>query len=238
MSGFIGYAQGRKRKSPDQNVGYRKKPYKPSLTQRMKSSPALYKGGKKEVKTVDSTIASLQFCEDSVVANSMRLLNLVPQDASPNGRIGKRITAVAVSIKGNISMASASIADKVMLALVWIRTPNQASTLPAFTDIFAAQDPNAQTNRDNASKFKILRRWEHIMVGNITTPSVDNVFIDINEYVSLKGKQSVWTNSGTAGTIGQFEKGALILCACGLHAFGATTTPLMNGFTRFYFYDE
>jgi len=66
---------------------------------------------------------------------------------------------------------------------------------------------------------------------------VDTV-VKIDEYVPLKGLQSVWTAASTAGTIGEFEQGALVLLTVGTANYGATTTALLNGNSRFYFSEE
>lgn len=207
----------------------------------MRTQPGRYRrrvGMKVEVKTVDTTISGLRFSTDSLVANSLQLINTVPRDASPTGRIGKKISTVGVQIRLYVASASATIVDKGTVVLIWVKTPNQASTLPAWTEILTSQSAQALTNRDNSSKFKILRRWDFAFTGNTTTPATGNELQVHDEYVKLPGLKSMWTNASTAGTIGEFEKGALLLGTVGLFAYGATTTPLLSGFTRFYFKDE
>lgn len=195
------------------------------------------RGLKLETKTVDTSVGPLNFDNNSAVANCMQLLNTVPTGTSSVTRVGKAVQMVSVQIRGEITASTATIAHKVALLLVYIRNPNQAATLPAVTEILTAQSSNQLTNRDNSSKFKIVRRWEYSVIGNITTPQCGNELICVDEYVELGYLDSVWTSASTAGTIAEFEKGALILLAVGDAANGATTTPVFVGRTRVYFKD-
>lgn len=213
-------------------------PAQRSYMVRQKMFRPIARANPQEVKTVDTTINALRFDTDSVVANSLQLLNTVPQDASPNGRVGKKITTVGLQLRLYMASASATVTARGRVLLIWVRTPNQAATLPAWTEILASQSSQAMSNRDGASKFKIVRSWNYEFVGNSTTPSTGKELQILDEYVKLPGKQCVWTNTGTAGTIAQFEKGALLLGTVGNAAYGATITPLLTGFTRFYFKDE
>lgn len=191
-----------------------------------------------EVKTVDTTVAAMNFDNNSAVAGTMLLLNTIAQDASPTGRIGKKIVMKGVHMHLRINAGTATIGEKCALLLVYVRTNNQAATLPAWTEVLTTQSATSQTNRDNASKFKIVRRWDFNIIGNVTAPATGQELKCIDEFVPFKkGLESLWTNAGTAGTIGQFEKGSLILMSVGINGNGATTTPVANGTTRVYFLD-
>lgn len=194
---------------------------------------------KPEVKTVDSLMNLMQFSTDSTVANCMLLLNTVPTGNSAITRIGKKVAAKAIQIRGTLLVSTATKADNVALMLVWIKTPNLAATLPAVTEILKTQHVASLTNRDNASKFKIVRRWNYVLTGNQTTPSTGTEEICIDEYVTLKPSkyESVWSQGSVNGTIGEFEKGALILLCVGEEAYNATTTVTIYGNTRYFFVD-
>lgn len=195
------------------------------------------RGLRLEPKTVDSSF-SLNFDSNSAVANSMKLLNTIPTGTSAITRVGKRVCLKSVLIRGSIEAAGATIGEKCALLLIYIRNPNQAATLPAWTEILTSQSSVALTNRDNASKFKIVRRWDYDVIGNTTTPATGSEIITVNEFVKLKDLPSVWTSASTAGTIGEFEEGALILASVGKQANGATTTPTIAGNARVYFEDK
>jgi len=189
-----------------------------------------------ETKTVD-TAATLNFDTDSAVANCMKLVNTIATGSASTQRIGKRVNLKAIAIRGQIYVGSATTIQRIALLLVYIRNPNQAATLPAVAEILATQSSLSLTNRDGASKFKIIRRWDFKMSGNQTTPATGLEIIAFDKFVSLKGLPSEWTNASTAGTIGEFEKGALILLSVGAAANGATTTPIANLNNRIYYVD-
>lgn len=194
-------------------------------------------GLRPEPKTVDTSIGGMVFDNNSAVASTMKLLNTIPTGTSATSRVGKRVALKAIAIRGNIAAASATTMEKCTMLLVYIRTPNQATTLPAWTEILKGQTSYDLTNRDNASKFKILRRWDYEIIGNATTPSTGMEEQYFEYFVPLRGLPSTWTNASTAGTIGEFEEGALILCTVGDAANGATTTCTCSGNTRLYFTD-
>lgn len=195
------------------------------------------RGLKTEVKTVDSTIA-MSFSNDGTVAQTMTLVNTIAQDASPTTRIGKKVMMTAIAIRGNAIVNTVLANARATLLLVYVRNNNQASTLPAWTEILVTQGSTALTNRDNASKFKILRRWDYKLIGDqdSTTPTTDNLQL-VEEFVKFKKPlEACWTTAGTAGTIGQFEKGSLLLISVGSIA-QAAPAPVFNGNTRVYFTD-
>lgn len=195
------------------------------------------RGIKSEIKTVDAACAT-SFSSDGTVAQTMQLLNTIAQDASPTGRIGKKVLLKSLAIRGTISVANTLNCGKVAMLLVYVRNNNQAATLPAWTEIMVAQNANALTNRDNASKFKILRRWDFKTIGDsdATPPTSESIQI-VEEFVKFKKPlEACWTAAGTAGTIGQFEKGSLLLMTCGAVGQGSGPATFV-GNTRCYFND-
>lgn len=214
--------------------------FKPQPIQRSLPSPRYAprpKALKLEVKTVD-TACSMNFDNNSAVASCMQLVNTIPTGTLTTQRIGKRVSLKALQIRGVVNAGSSQANYHVTLILVWIKTPNQSATLPAATDILVTQSSLALNNRNNASKFKIVRRWDFKTQGSTSTSNSGNEIQNIDEYVTFKqGKfQSCWTGTSTAGTIAEFEQGALILFSVG-PAANDTTTPTFVGNTRVYFED-
>lgn len=196
------------------------------------------RGLKAEVKTLDAAF-TLRMTTDSAVANCIQLLNTIPQDASPTSRIGKKVMMTGVAIRGWVYANTTYITQKGTLLLIYVRNNNQAATLPAIAEILVSQSSNALTNRDNASKFKILRRWDYALSGDFdTTPGGDKAVYVIEEFVKFKSPlEACWTAAGTAGTIGQFEKGSLLLVSVGTQAEAGTAYALAVGNSRVYFND-
>ena len=191
-----------------------------------------------EVKTVD-TAFSLRCDVDSDVAYNMKLLNTIPTGNTSNSRVGRKVELKGLQIKATVYSATATKQTHVAVALVWVRNPNKAATLPATTDIFVSQSSISLTNRDNASNFKIVRRWDWHIIGNSTTPSTGAELFPFDEYINFKaGKYtSSWTQTSTTGVIADFEQGALILVSLGDAVYGATTTVLATGNARCYYID-
>lgn len=194
-----------------------------------------------EMKTVDTTLSAgtLNFDNNSAVAARMQHINVVTQGTSAIQRIGKRLIMKAVQIRGVIKAASATTVQKCSLLLVYVRSVNSISgttTLPAMTEIMTNQSANSLTNRDYAGKYKILRRWDFVVTGNITNPATGNEEKIFEEYIVFKKPLLTQFNSvGTTGVYDQVEKGALLLISLGEDNYLSTTTPLFTGYTRVYF---
>lgn len=191
-----------------------------------------------ETKSLDTSNIQLRFDNNSALANVMQYLNPVAVSGGPNGRIGKKINGKAIHIRGTILTASASTMYKCAIVLIYVRN-NNLSALPPVTDIFTTQDSNSLTSLQNASKFKIVRRWEYSVIGNSTTPSTGNELIVFDEYIKLKDTKYVtlYTQAGSSGVITECQEGAFLLLTLGSASYGATTTPIFDCETRYYFDD-
>jgi len=190
-----------------------------------------------EKKTVDIALSNLRYSSDAAVANCLQHISLIPQGNTSITRVGKSCILKALAMRGRISAGTASVYEKCASMLIWVRSPNLAATLPAIAEILATQSPDSLTNRDNANKFKILRRWDHIVTGNLTAPATGNEFHNFEEYIPLKNLECQWKKDDTTGVIASCTKGALLFFTVGLNVYGATTTPLFNGNFRLYFED-
>lgn len=194
-----------------------------------------------EMKTCDTALTSgkLNFDSTSIVDNMMQQLNAIPQNTSPIGRIGKRCIMKALQIRGHIFVGTATVYERISLMLVYVRNVNAitgTTVLPAITEILATQSSISLTNRDYASKHKILRRWDYVLTGNRTTPTTGREGMPFEEYIVFKKPLLVqYTGISTTGVYNEVEKGALLLISLGLSANGSTTTPVFVGNSRLYF---
>jgi len=152
-------------------------------------------------------------------------ISVVPLGTSVNQRIGKMVNLTGVQLRGTVTAGSGS-KEHCALMLVYDREPNQAAALPAITDILNSASSNAQTNRDNAPRFKIVRRWDFNIVG---TPGTASVAVEsqhiIDEFIPLKrGKYPIkYTAANTDGANTGKVKGNLLLVTIGNNANGAAT---------------
>lgn len=196
------------------------------------------RGLKTEIKTVDTNY-SLTGTTDGAVATNLQLMNTIAQDASPTGRIGKKVMMNGVAIRGTLAAQTTLGCTHATILLIYVRNNNQAATLPAWAEILSSQSPISLTNRDGASKFKILRRWDYKCIGDYdsTTPTSETLQI-VEEFVKFKKPlEACWTNAGTAGTIGQFEKGSLLLGVVSDQTAASNKGAQFVGNSRVYFSD-
>lgn len=189
-----------------------------------------------EMKTVDNTVTSQRFNSANLAANTV-LLNQVDQGNTANTRIGKRIVMKAIQIRGKIQVpTSATVLDKVTVLLIYVRNVNSTgtATLPLPTEVLAAGTSSGLTNRDAASKFKILRRWDYIVQGNTTVPTEQSKYIFEEYIVFKKPLVTQWLSGSTTGPYSAMEKGGLILMTLGDAVDGATN-PVFSFNCRLYY---
>lgn len=90
-------------------------------------------------------------------------LNLIPQDATQSGRIGRTCTVKSIHIKGQVQYvpaASTNGCDSAFMYLVLDKQCNGAAA--AATAVLDSTDFRvAMTNLENSDRFVILKKWIH-----------------------------------------------------------------------------
>jgi len=186
----------------------------------------------------DGAVAGTPFAP--VAATSAWVLNQVPIGNSSITRVGRRFANTAIALRGSVLAGSTGGASVAAMVLVWDRNPNQAAAIPAFTTVFTTQHSSSLTNKDNAPRFKILRRWVWTVVGDSDAASdrVDSSLYYFDEFVKLKNKVTLLTAADTTGLLPDMVEGALYLYLLG-DAAKSTATPSMYSFqSRLYFADH
>lgn len=201
---------------------------------------------REEMKTAeyDGSTNTLTFANDDVITNvAIAHLNVIACGVTSQTRIGKRVIMKALQIRGAIVPDTASTPQKVSLILVYVRSVNAVAggtttALPHVTEILTTRSPNALTNRDYASKFKILRRWDYYLSGvSGTSAATGNEGRVFEEYIVFKKPLLAQWQAGpnTTGIYSEMEKGALLLISLGNVATAATTNYKFNFQSRLYF---
>lgn len=194
---------------------------------------------REEMKTFDiGTSTTLVCSSDGTTAQTQQLLNTIPTGTSSITRIGKKVLMKALQIRGILEAGSTGVSERCAILLVYVRSNNQAATPTVWADILNAQSPISMTNRDNASKYKILRRWDYQVIGNATTAGQqsDKTAYAFDEYVVFKKPLiSTWTSASVAGTIAEFEKGSLHICCVGNATTAGTLRPAFSFRSRLYY---
>lgn len=164
-------------------------------------------------------------------------INQVPLGNSSITRTGRKLSITAVAIRGRIYLQAASINTKVSLLLVWDRNVNQAAALPPWNSILNAQNSISLTNKDNAPRFKILRRWDHVLTGSFSASvNSSNSIVSIDEFVKMKNKVTYFTTADTTGLYPNMQEGGLLLYLTSDTDVGASCA-LAELNTRVYFQD-
>jgi len=159
------------------------------------------------------------------------LLATIAQGASVNTRVGKKVILKSVQGRGYISGNATTLFSLCTFMIVYDRRPTGA--LPTIADILVSVDPRALNNDANSGRFKILKRCDEVIIGNVTNPDTGVEVKEAGFYVKLRGLPSVFKAAGT-GAIGDIEEGALYLVTLGQVAAGTAACTLSMGFrTRF-----
>lgn len=167
-------------------------------------------------------------------------LNQVPAvNANSTSRVGRRIANTAISLRGSIVPGTGAVDAIVGLVLVWDRNPNSGTVIPAFNAVFNSQAVESLTNKDNAPRFKILRRWTWKFIGtSAATVQTDENIQYFDEFVKMKNKITLFQAADTSGLLTAMVEGSLLLYALASNALTGATVPTLNLQTRLYFSDH
>ena len=173
-----------------------------------------------------------------VAATSAWCLNQVPLGNSSITRVGRRFANTAIALRGKVYAGSTGTHSIASLVLVWDRNPNNGAAIPAFSSVLSSQEAKSLTNKDNAPRFKILRRWTWEVAGNLTAGQItDKGVYYFDEFVKMKNKVTLLTAADTTGLLPDMVEGSLLLYAVGDTAAG-TACPSLDIQTRLYFSDH
>ncbi len=159
---------------------------------------------------------------------SITLLATVAQNASVNGRIGKKAVWKSLQCRGHLLPNTTTLVSKVALIVVYDRRPQ--ALIPGITDVLEAATPTAFNNTQNEGRFQILKRIDCVLVGNNTAgEQTSATAYTVDFFLDLKHKPVVFKAAGT-GAMGDIEEGALYFITVGNVAAGTADTDLQAGF--------
>ncbi|AIF34794.1 putative capsid protein [Sewage-associated circular DNA molecule-3] len=168
-------------------------------------------------------IASANYAVDTT--GTVTLLNTVPQGASVNQRVGKKIMLKSLQARGLMQNGSAATANDVAFLIVYDKRPTGA--LPSVTDILAISSAQSMNNDANSGRFVIMKRVDTYLIGNLTaaTNYTEVAVRDCDFFLPLKGMPTVY-KAATTGAIADIEEGALYLVTIGGTAAGTGAASL------------
>lgn len=174
-----------------------------------------------ETGYVDTAIATYN-CDTT---GSIALIPTIAQGASVNQRVGKKVMLKNLQIRGQVQAGTAGTIADYAVIIVYDRRPT--GSLPAVTDILVTANSNSFNNDANSGRFKIIRRWDGVVLSASGAPTNSLAAVDFSQFIKLKGLPMVFKAAGT-GAIGDIEEGALYILTVGSQAAGtaAASAPL------------
>lgn len=183
---------------------------------------------KNESGFVDTAAAGYVFD----TTGSIALLSTIPQGASVNQRVGKKVMLRSLQCRGYWNNGPTATFNDCTLLIVYDKRPT--GTLPAITDILNTVSSASFNNDANAGRFQILKRMDLDLIGNITGTIATQQLTDKSAfsgdfYLDLKNRPWVAKAAGT-GTIADTEEGALYIVTVGAIAAGTAAAAAALGF--------
>lgn len=143
-------------------------------------------------------------------------LDVVPQGTGVENREGKAFAVSSVQVRGYIASGSETTNTHATAQLVWDFQPNKA--LPGLSEIMEDTTPTSLPKRENAGRFKVLRRLTWALSGESDQPGTasGNNCHTVDEYVKMPSDAvALCTGADTTGVIGNRISGALYLVYSG-----------------------
>lgn len=161
---------------------------------------------------------------------SITLLATIAQGAAVGQRIGKKAVLKSIEMHGHLQAGATCTAAQAAMLIVYDNRPTGA--LPAITDVLNSANSSSFNNDVNAARFRVLRRYNFVVVGNAATPTTGLEDQKIDEYVKI-GLPITFAAAGT-GAIGDITTGAMYLITVGDIGAGTADADFALGFrTRF-----
>lgn len=181
-----------------------------------------------EKKGMDTDI-DMDVIATTTTNGSAFVLNLIQQGNGSWNRVGRKVCLKSVRIKANAKYLCTSGAGNLVgsllrIVVVWDKQPS-GGTLPTFDTIFGRTDQTGAESTefldsvkyDNMSRFSVLR---DITVDARGTPSFSEealqqatLDVDIDEYIKLGNKETVYLGQSSPMTIADVSTGGLYLYA-------------------------
>lgn len=161
---------------------------------------------------------------------SIVLIATIPQGASTNERVGKKIMLKSLQCRGNVHNDGTATVNEVAYLIVYDNRPT--GTLPAITDVLNTANSRSFNNDVNSGRFKILKRVDTVLAGSAASGSTQGTQKNADFFLKIN-RQCVFAAAGT-GAIGDISLGALYLITVGDVAAGTADATATMGFRTRY----
>lgn len=189
---------------------------------------------KGELKGVDTDLTSLAgFVTDINTNNDILVLNLIQQGTGSFNRIGRKIFPQSVRLNmwmRQVAQTNSTSVNWARIALVWDKQPTGA--LATYDAIFANTDQTgtdtatleSSLRYDNTDRFKVLMDRRHsFQPGFLQSMNLTPDSWILDEFISLKGLETVYNATSSPAVIADISSGALLLVC---RAFDATNSVI------------
>lgn len=201
-----------------------------------------------ELKGVDMDLATFAGLSNVVSSSAdILVLNLIQQGTGSMNRIGRKIFPQSVKLNMYMRQVFATVTPMTnwaRIALVWDRQPT--GVLATFDQIFGDTDqtgtdtPTLESSLryDNTDRFKVLmdRRYK-FEAGTTAVINGTGGSAILDEFISLKGLETVYNASSSPAVIGDISSGALLLVGRALDAGSNSTVTVVQGKARLRYTD-
>lgn len=160
------------------------------------------------------------------------LNSIAPGALIEAGREGSRVQLQGTQIRGRLTAGTTGTIAKATLVLVWDRQTNGAA--PVITNVYETINSNSFQLTATRDRFHILGRWDYIIIGNSTTPTVGRESLNIDQKV-VYSRLSQYGEA--SGAITDMLSGGLFMLTFGDTAAG-TTAPNFVLQVRTYYGDN
>jgi len=174
------------------------------------------------------------------------VLNLIQEGSGSENRIGRKINLQSLRLKGlceltmdNAATTGGLIPTPVRMVVVWDKQPSGSQ--PAFSTIFGIQDQTGTVSSDVfdplkytvTDRFQVLRDviWTfNPMLDNVNGGTTDAVVYHkvFDEFINLKGKQSVYGASSSPSVVGDIQSGGLYVYFRAIYSVASTTSASIS----------
>jgi len=173
---------------------------------------------------------------------SIYVLNQIPsQNNTGQSRSGRSLVMKSMAIKGKIDFRETQSDACVNMYLIYDRDSTNAKTTLNSTDVtnmlligatnYPAGNSNYNacpfSNVDNAPRYKIVKHWA------LQCPGSGSQTLLMDDFVSLKDKETSWISSDYSGNYASMARGALYLVMVSDQLLASA--PFFAGGVRIYF---
>lgn len=186
-----------------------------------------------EMKFIDYAQAYVFSTTASVLTNGQ--LAIIAQGDTESTRDGRKATLTAVECKGILTLfpaAAAVVAGTVVMYLVQDMQCNGAAA--AITDIFTSAALPASRNLENASRFKILKKFEYVFNPAAGVGGAFNTAVWPIDWYGKVNIPIIWDNTASTGAITTIRSNNLFLVG-GSNGPGMNAVAVFNGNVRVRF---